>query len=104
MNIISQTDDLALIEVDNTGVIVSFSNPRTTTVNTIQKISYKGNKQGICIRFWGQDNSLPQYREQIVSDNNIVPTLIQTKRDITLGAACMHLGRNSSVIMVRSTL
>lgn len=34
---------------------------------------------------WGKNNLLPQEREALVLDNNIVPELITTKRDITIG-------------------
>lgn len=65
--------------------LVQFSTRRENYSNDIQKISYKGSKQGISIRFWGKDNNLPHYREQLVSDNNIVGPLAQTKRDLTYG-------------------
>ncbi|MBK9391951.1 MAG: hypothetical protein IPN68_17835 [Bacteroidetes bacterium] len=37
------------------------------------------------IAYWGQENNLPQYREYILKDNNIVPELLSTKRGIILG-------------------
>lgn len=37
------------------------------------------------IAFWGEDNQLPQRREALILDNNIVGQLIATKREITLG-------------------
>lgn len=65
--------------------IIEFSDIRDVSCNDVAKISYKGNKNGYSIRLWGRDNSLPQFREQVVAENNIVPTLLQTKRDITFG-------------------
>ena len=38
------------------------------------------------VRAWGKNNDVPQIREQIVGDNNIVGALISTKRNIALGA------------------
>lgn len=38
---------------------------------------------------WGNDNCLPSYRERLVADNNIVPSLIRTRRNITLGRGLM---------------
>lgn len=67
------------------GAAITFSNPRDNCVNTIEKISYKGNKNGIPIRFWGKDNNLPHQREQLVADNNIVPQLLHLKRNILIG-------------------
>ena len=37
------------------------------------------------IMWWGKDNDLPQQRELLVSDNNIVPALIERKRNIITG-------------------
>lgn len=34
---------------------------------------------------WGANNDLPDMRERLVADNNIVPSLLATRRDITLG-------------------
>lgn len=48
------------------------------------KIAY-GNDQTAEIWSWGSNNLLPQEREALVLDNNIVPELIATKRDITVG-------------------
>lgn len=38
---------------------------------------------------WGKNNLLPQDREALVLDNNIVPELMATKRDITVGGGLM---------------
>lgn len=38
---------------------------------------------------WGPDNDLPTHRETLVAENNIVPSLMATKRDITLGKGIM---------------
>jgi len=38
---------------------------------------------------WGFDDILPNYREQLVSENDIVPSLLATKRDILIGAGIM---------------
>lgn len=38
---------------------------------------------------WGDDDQLPNYREQLVAENNIVPSLIATRRDITVGRGLM---------------
>lgn len=50
------------------------------------EITAPGTQSKIEIMSWGKDNDLPQQREQLVSDNNIVGTIIARKRDITLGA------------------
>lgn len=46
-------------------------------------------KSQATIRTWGKNNLLPQDREALVLDNNIVPELMGTKRDITVGGGLM---------------
>lgn len=41
------------------------------------------------IVFWGDYNNHPDYRELLIENNNIVPQLIATKRDIILGGGLM---------------
>ena len=38
---------------------------------------------------WGFDDMLPNFREQLVSENDIVPSLLATKRDILVGGGIM---------------
>lgn len=80
------SDNLSFLHDDGgNGILVSFSH-RDSVTNVTAKISYRGTKEGKNIRLWGQDNNLPQYREQIIADNNIVATLLKTQRDITFGS------------------
>ncbi len=44
---------------------------------------------GRAIQSWGRDNLLPQLRENLVKANNIIPSLMQTKRDILVGSEVM---------------
>jgi hypothetical protein len=48
-----------------------------------------GNDGSAEIWSWGKNNQLPQDREALVLDNNIVPELMATKRDITVGGGLM---------------
>ncbi len=52
------------------------------------RITY-GNGGSADIWSWGANNLLPQEREALVLDNNIVPELMATKRDITVGGGLM---------------
>lgn len=52
------------------------------------KITYGKDSQA-SIWTWGKNNLLPQEREALVLDNNIVPELMGTKRDITVGGGLM---------------
>lgn len=49
------------------------------------------NKNAIWYRQHGADNDLPQAREKLVKENNIVLALLQTKTDIWLGHGLMAL-------------
>lgn len=43
---------------------------------------------------WGPDNQLPTYRETLVAENNINPSLLATRRDITLGMGLFAYTKN----------
>lgn len=50
---------------------------------------HAGGTEETDIVFWGEHNSLPEYREGLLSENNIVPQIIRTKRDIIMGGGLM---------------
>lgn len=55
-----------------------------------KKINAPGGQLGpIQIMYWGYDNDLPQMREQLIADNNVVPSLIERKRNILVGSGLM---------------
>lgn len=54
-----------------------------------KKINPPGGGAGIEIMYWGKENDLPQQREDLVADNNIVPSLIERKRNILIGQDIM---------------
>jgi hypothetical protein len=41
------------------------------------------------IKMWGNKNDLPEYRDDMIGDNNIIGELIDTKRNIALGNGLM---------------
>jgi hypothetical protein len=64
------------------GMLLIYSQERTEFTEIKHwKVGGKERK----IAFWGEHNQLPQEREFILQDNNIVPELIITKRGIILG-------------------
>lgn len=69
--------------------LVSFRTPSVTTKpgnsGRATRIVYGPKGESAEIWSWGSNNLLPQEREALVLDNNIVPELIATKRDITVG-------------------
>ncbi len=69
--------------------IVSFQSSSTTTptvhpnTGKIVSITYGKEKNKVAkIMHWGSRNLLPQEREKLISENNIIPELLGTKRDI----------------------
>lgn len=51
----------------------------------LTKVQLPDGSATVDIMSWGKDNDLPQQREALVSDNNIVPALIERKRNIITG-------------------
>jgi hypothetical protein len=69
--------------------LVVFGSEPNANAGKIASVQPKNLKKNIEVKFWGEKNQLPQERELLVSENNIVGSLIGTKRDITLGGGIM---------------
>ena len=67
--------------------VVSFAANNTRTVQAQGTISVNGKEEGII--WWGEKNTLPDERELLIKNNNIVPQLIKTQRNIVLGGGLM---------------
>lgn len=81
-------DELELVSANGIGAIIHFSGideERTKTVHG----SYQVGTDQSRIVFWGAQNNDPDNRELLISDNNIVPQLLATKRNIILGDGLM---------------
>jgi hypothetical protein len=63
--------------------------PRQSAIGSAVSVSVEGEDRMATIMEWGSDNDLPAMRERLVADNNIVPSLLATRRDITLGNGLM---------------
>lgn len=78
-------DDAAVISMaGQEAALVTFSRYEDTN-GKMEPISKAGSKGEYKLRFWGAKNNLPQFREQLVMQNNIIPALLKTKRNITFG-------------------
>lgn len=65
--------------------LVSFSAQRiedAANYGKIQKIKIPGTDKSPDIMYWGAKNNLPQLYEELILENNVVPVLMQRKRDI----------------------
>lgn len=77
--------------------LITFSDRSGGTPNVTKRAGNGGKEMQIAygnngtakIWTWGKNNLLPQEREALVLDNNIVPELMGTKRDITVGGGLM---------------
>ena len=69
------------------GVLVHFSSVLPDqSINDLGKArAFSMNGQTAQIMDWGLKNDLPNYREELVSNNAITPSLIRRKRDLVLG-------------------
>lgn len=74
--------------VGNGRAVVSFSalpNEATSDVGKVTKVSPPNGGEPVEVAYWGKKNDLPYYREELIAGNNIVPSLIERKRDIMCG-------------------
>jgi hypothetical protein len=69
------------------GALVTFASlPDTTTLDVGRLTNVVKPGGGMAeVMFWGKDNNLPLYREELIMGNNIVPALIERKRNILCG-------------------
>jgi hypothetical protein len=85
-------DNIAILEdAQAIAIRVPESYDYRKDVGQLRNITYgKGkNKKSAKIKYWGVDNRQPSAREILITENNIVPELIGTKRDITIGGSLM---------------
>lgn len=83
---IKYADDELLI-VEGGSLIVHFEG--TNERNKMVIGTHKSGEQERAIVFWGPTNSMPDQRENLIANNNIVPQLLATKRNIILGGGLM---------------
>lgn len=88
MDVQKLTDTTALLTFDQVGssALVSFIRGSGDDNGLNPDIGLERTIQDVKIKDWGQRNNLPNQREQLLCANNIVPTLLSTKRDIIVGS------------------
>lgn len=79
--------DQDVIELkDNGYALITFQEQDHKTEKGVLKSAFgTGKDQEIKYMAWGKDDDLPLFREKLIEKNNIVPSLLQTRRDITAG-------------------
>ena len=85
-----KTNDELMI-IANNQVLISFEANKKRNTTAIGQMMV-GN-DNINLAYWGNKNRLPSEREILISNNNIVPQLIATKRNIILGSGLMAFVR-----------
>lgn len=61
---------------------------RTEDLTEVKEVRMIGKKGSVA--YWGKQNDLPQRREDLIQDNNIVGQLIRTNRDILIGGGIKY--------------
>lgn len=87
---IFRVNNNAYVLAGKSGAFVEFADtkPIIGEASPIKTITFGKNGQKE-FASWGRNNNLPIERELLVMDNNIVPELMRTKRDIILGNGTM---------------
>lgn len=70
---------------DANALVTLAHEPVCDDIGKVSNITYGEDLQAK-IKNWGKRNNTPWEREQLISDNNIIPELLRIKRDITVGA------------------
>ncbi len=87
----SSTERPANTYVVGTGTAKTFvqfaalPNEATNDVGKLNTVSVPNEAKSVQIMYWGKDNNLPHYREELICGNNIVPSLIDRKQSIICG-------------------
>lgn len=77
---------------ESSGTLINFHyDDRRSTLEGNPDVGRVGVHTGIGkkIKYWGPDNMLPNYRDELLMGSNIVGELLNTKRDILLGKGLM---------------
>lgn len=70
------------------GAIIQFEavpNSTSIDVGRVNAVTIPNQQKQVDVMYWGKSNDLPQYREELILGNNIVPALIERKRNILCG-------------------
>lgn len=84
-----QLDDAGNVYLSEKGDMIVFDSTLTKAsedYGTEVTVAVKSDRNGAKIFTWGNKNDLPNRREALIAANSIVPELLKTKRDITVGA------------------
>ena len=84
-NDIKQVDDKTFMVGDGAALVLFAESQKRHRETISGKVLVGNSKKEEGIAFWGNKNTLPEEREILISNNNIVPQLIATKRNIILG-------------------
>lgn len=66
------------------GDTITFS-PKSDYDDIATAVQHTKDKKEYKIMTWGKKNNMPQLREELIEDNNVVPRLLQTRRNILIG-------------------
>lgn len=88
-NLYEISNDAYLLDSPMGAAFIEFSDaaPPPEDVSPFKKIP--SGKNQVEIAAWGKNNNLPADRERLIMDNNIVPALMEAKRDMLMGSGMM---------------
>lgn len=81
-------DELEVVQAGEWGALIHFSGINEQRTKTTHGTYHVGDEETKVV-FWGAQNCEPDERELLISNNNIVPQLLATKRNIILGGGLM---------------
>lgn len=90
---IKELSDSVWVVEDKKLAIVFSSNTIQDDCGKVTSTMLPGLDKAVEIMYWGQKNTLPQEREELVRNNGILGELIRTKRDFIIGGGLVHFRR-----------
>lgn len=85
MGAIKELSDSVWVVEDKKLAIVFSKNDIQDDCGKVTSVTVPGKTESVEIMYWGQKNTLPQEREDLVRNNGILGELIRTKRDFVIG-------------------
>ena len=87
------SDSVWVVEDKKMAIIFSKAAEMQDDSGKITTVTLPGQQNAVEIMYWGQQNTLPQEREDLVRNNGVLGELIRTKRDFIIGGGLVHFRR-----------
>lgn len=94
MSEIRELSDSVWVVEDKKLAIIFSNNDIQDDCGKVTSVKVPGKEGSVEIMYWGQKNTLPQEREDLVRNNGILGELIRTKRDFIIGGGLVAYKSN----------